>query len=52
MCSAVRFGLVIPRINVQKSGVAIFDINIGSRIMRLTILEIGKNRQSLTLLTL
>ena len=44
--SALRFGIVVPWENVQTFGLAIFDIYLGSRIMRLTMLEIGKNHQS------
>ena len=39
----MRFGLVAHWANVRKFGVAIFDIYLSSRIMRLTMLEIGKH---------
>ena len=42
MSSALRFHILVPVTDVQKSGVANFYNYLDSRIMRLTMLEIGK----------
>ena len=42
-CLPLGFGTVVPWTIDQKCDVAIFDIYLGSRIMRLTMLGIDKN---------
>ena len=44
----MRFGIVVTWANVQQFGIAISNIYLGSRIMRLTMLENDKNNQSWT----
>ena len=47
---SLRFGTFVPWTIGQKSDVVVFDFYLDSRIMRLTMLEIGKNHQSWKLL--
>ena len=42
----LRSGTVVSWTTDQKSGLAIFVVYLGSRIMRLIMLKIGKNYQS------
>ena len=50
-CSLLRFGTVVHWTIDQKPDVAIFDAYLGSRMMRLTMFDVGENHQSCTLLT-